>query len=450
MAAPHYDLFVIGAGSGGVRAARFAASFGAKVGIAEARHFGGTCVHLGCVPKKLLVYGSEYAHALREARGFGWDVTVHGHSWTKLRDAKDLEIARLGGIYRKLLEQAGVGVHEGFARLEDAHTVVVGAERITAERILIATGSRALRADIPGAELGITSDEAFHLEALPARIAILGAGFIALEFAGIFRGLGVEVHQVHRGPELLRRFDRDVREHLRQELTKQGIHLHLGAQVEKLERVGSAVHVQISGRPPLEVDMVMHALGRAPNTRELGLEQLGVTSRQNGALVVDSAYRTNVPSVLAIGDVLDHVQLTPVALAEGMWVARKYFGGLDPAPIDYRLVPSAVFSQPSVGTVGLTEDEARLEHDVVVFRTTFKPMRHTLSGRDEKTMMKLVVDRVTDRVLGVHVVGPDAGEIIQGFAVALTCGATKAQLDATIGIHPTAAEELVTLRTPVG
>lgn len=444
-----FDLFVIGAGSGGVRAARFAASFGARVAVAESTHFGGTCVHLGCVPKKLLVYGSEFGAEFEDARAYGWDVQVHGHSWPRLREAKDREIGRLGGVYRRLLEQSGVTVVEGRARLEDAHTVVVGDQRFEAERILVATGSKARRLPIPGAELGITSDQAFHLPELPRSIAVLGGGFIALEFASIFNSLGVETHVVHRGPEVLRGFDRDVRAHVHAELAKHGIEFHLDAHAERIEKTATGMRLHVSGRAPLEVAEVMQAIGRIPNTDGLGLSDIGVALGDNGSVTVDSGYRSSVPSILAIGDVIDHIQLTPVALAEGMWVARKYFGGLDPAPIDYRLVPSAVFSQPSVATVGLTEDDAREHHDVLVFRTTFKPMRHTVTGRDEKMLMKLVVDRATDRVLGVHVVGPEAGEIIQGFAVALTCGATKAQLDATIGIHPTAAEELVTLRTPV-
>lgn len=449
MDSTRFDLFVVGAGSGGVRAARFSASYGAKVAVAESTHFGGTCVHLGCVPKKLLVYGSEYATALEDARSFGWDVSVRGHSWNALRTAKDAEIARLGGIYRRLLDQAGVTVVEGRARLLDAHTVAIGEQRFEAERILIATGSRAERLAIPGGELGITSDQAFHLPELPRSIVILGGGFIALEFAGIFRGLGVETHVVHRGAEVLRGFDSDVRAHVHAELAKRGIHFHLGARAERIERTSDGYRLHLEGRDPIETAELMQAIGRRPNTAGLGLEEAGVELGERGAVKVDHAYRSNVPSVLAIGDVIDRIQLTPVALAEGTFVARTLFGGLDPAPIDYRLVPKAVFSQPNVASVGMTEEEARADHEAVVYRTRFKPMRNTISGRDETMLMKLLVDRATDRVLGVHVVGPEAGEIIQGFAVALTCGATKAQFDATIGIHPTAAEELVTLRTPV-
>lgn len=447
------DLVVIGAGSGGVRAARFAAQLGARVAVVEAAEFGGTCVHRGCVPKKLLVYGSEYATAFADARGFGWDVEVRGHSWAALRDAKDRELLRLDGIYRRLLEDANVQIIEGRGTLAGPNTVRVGERTLVADRILVATGGRALRPEIPGTDLGFTSDEAFHLPEIPRSVAILGAGYIALEFAGIFHGLGAEVHVVHRGDVVLRRFDADVRTHLAAEMQKRGIHFHFGATVTGIERgsdpAGRALRLGVANGESLAVDAVMHAIGRAPNSANLGLEALGVVLQPGGAIEVDAEYQTQVPSILAIGDVTDRVQLTPVALAEGTWVARKYFGKQSPPPIAYDLIPSAVFTQPNVGTVGLTEEDARRSHDVAVYRSTFKPMRHTLSGRDERTMMKLVVDRGSDRVLGVHVVGPDAGEIVQGFAVALSCGATKSDLDATIGIHPTAAEELVTMRTPV-
>lgn len=445
-----FDLLVIGAGSGGVRAARFAGGFGAKVAVVEARELGGTCVHRGCIPKKLLVYAAEYAGAFEDARGFGWDVDVRGHTWASLRDAKDRELARLGQAYRGMLERAGVRIVEGLARFESPTSVRVDATVYEADKILVSTGGYPLRGNFPGAELGITSDEAFHLPSLPKSIVILGAGYIALEFASIFRGLGAEVHVVHRGPVLLKRFDDDVQAHLATELERRGIHLHLGAYVVSVERDGDGLQVNLRDREPIRVDTVMHALGRAPNTSGLRLDAAGVAVRANGAVIVDDAFATNVPSVFAVGDVIDRVQLTPVALGEGMWFARKHFGGIDPRPLDYARVPTAVFTLPNVGTVGMTEREAREAHEVRIYRSTFTPMRHTLSGRGERVMMKLVVDATSDRVLGVHVVGADAGEIVQGFAVAMTAGATKAQLDDTLGIHPTAAEELVTMREPIG
>lgn len=449
MARFDYDLFVIGAGSGGVRAARMAAGFGARVGVAEERYMGGTCVNAGCVPKKLLVYGSELGELVEDARAYGHAVEHLGFDWKKLVEAKDREIARLEGIYERLLVGSGVTVHRARARLVDPHTVEVDGKRLTAERILVATGARPALPDVPGAELGITSDEAFHLDRLPTSIAIVGAGYIGVEFAGIFRGLGSTVHLVQRAPHVLRHFDSDIEKHLEAELRKKGIHVHLGHAADRFEKTPSGVRMHCVGGGTIDAEVVMHATGRRPNTRGLGLEELGVVLRANGGIAVDERFVSSVPSILAVGDVIGRHQLTPVALAEGMWLARTLYGGLDLPPLDYRVIPTAVFSQPQVGTVGLTEQEARESHEVTIFRTTFTPMKHTLTGRDAKTMMKLVVDRRTDEVLGVHVVGPDAGEIVQGFAVALTCRATKAQLDATIGIHPTAAEELVTMRTPV-
>jgi len=442
------DLFVVGAGSGGVRAARFAANLGARVAVAESSLFGGTCVHAGCVPKKLLVYGSSYREELEDARRFGWDISVSTHSWAALRDAKDRETQRLGGVYRRLLDNAGVTVFEGRASIATPTSVRVGERTIEAEKILIATGSYAERLAVPGAELGITSDEAFHLERLPRTLTILGAGYIALEFAGIFAALGVSVRVVHRGPEVLRHFDDDVRSHVRHELEKRHIEFALGRTVRSIERRNDSLAV-VTEDEVFESDEVMHCVGRSANTRSLGLPALGVALRPNGSILVDDAYRSNVPSILAVGDVIDRMQLTPVALAEATFVARSLFAETPPPPVDYRFVPTAVFSQPSVATVGLTEAQARIVHSVRVFRTTFRPLKNTVSGRDDRTLMKIIVDRDSDRVLGIHLVGPEAAEIIQGFAVALTCGATKAQLDATIGLHPTAAEELVTLRHAV-
>lgn len=443
-----YDLFVIGGGSGGVRAARFAAALGAKVALAEDRLLGGTCVHAGCVPKKFLVYGSAYVDDFEDARGFGWSLGGATHSWDALRDAVHRETSRLGGIYRSLLVDPGVTIVDGRATITSAHSVEVGGRTIAADRILIATGSRALRAPVPGAELGITSDEAFHLPELPRSVAILGAGYIALEFAGIFANLGVDVTVVHRGPEPLRAFDADVRAHVKTEMEKRGIRFALEHTLTGIEREGGGLRIR-TDRGDLLADEVMHCVGRAANTGSLGLSAIGVATRADGSIRVDDEFRSSVLSVLAVGDVIGGLQLTPVALAEGMFVARNLFAETKPAKVDYRYVPTAVFCQPNVATVGLTEEEARKTHSVRIFRTTFKPMKHTITGRDQRTLMKLVVDADTDRVLGIHLVGDDSAEIVQGFAVAMTAGATKAQFDATLGLHPTAAEELVTLRTPV-
>lgn len=443
-----WDLLVLGGGSAGVRAARFAASFGAKVALVEDRWLGGTCVNAGCIPKKLFVYGSELPHALEDARAYGHTVDGARFDMATLTASTQAETARLRGIYRSLLMDTGVTVIDGRGTFVAKDTVEVNGERHTARHVLVVTGSKPERLPVTGGELGITSDDVFAIPALPKRLAVLGAGYIAVELACVFANLGTDVTIVHRGDEILRSFDVDVRKHLREELAKRGVSLRLGTKVQAIERTGEG-YVLRTSTGDLAATEVLHAIGRTPNTQGLGLETIGVTLNERGGIVVDAAYQTNVPGVLACGDVIDHVQLTPIALAEGMWIARRYFGGLDPAPIDYTLVPTAVFSQPTVGTVGMTEAKAREAHEVVIFRTSFRPLKNTVSGRDERTMMKVIVDRATDKVLGIHMVGPDAGEIIQGFAVAMTCGVTKAQLDATIGIHPTAAEELVTLRSPV-
>ncbi len=444
-----FDLFVLGAGSGGVRAARVAAKLGARVAVCEDRHFGGTCVNAGCIPKKLFVYGAEVATEIEDAAGYGWTIADVRFDFAELVRRKDAEISRLGNVYRGVLEKAGVTVVEGRGRFVDRHTVAVGDLRFTAANVLIATGGRPHRAEIPGAELGITSDEVFHLPALPRRMLAIGGGYVALEFAGVFRGLGVETHVIHRGPRLLRHFDHDVGEAVADDLRQRGIHVHLERTVVELERDGEGLRARLDDGSTIETDLVLHATGRRPNVHGLGLDEVGVALGPNGAIVVDERYRTSVPNIFAVGDVIDHVALTPVALAEGMTVAEHLFGKARP-PIDYDLIPTAVFSQPEIGAVGLTEEEARRRgHRVKIFRTAFRPLKLTMTGRKERAMMKLVVDADTDRVLGCHVVAAAAAEIVQGFAVALTCGATKAQLDATIGIHPTAAEELVTMREPV-
>jgi glutathione reductase (NADPH) len=450
-----FDLVVIGAGSGGVRAARQAADRGAKVAVVEAGRLGGTCVNVGCVPKKLLVYGSHYSDDIADAAHYGWNVDRPSLDWGRLRDNKDAEITRLNGVYRRLLEGSGVSLVEGRAELDGAHGVRVGDRRLSARHILVATGSRPRRAAIPGHELAVVSDDMFSLEALPRRAVVAGGGYIAVEFASILHGLGVEVCLVHRRHLVLRDFDEDVRTVLTEELSSRGITCHLSRTIERIERSGpgpgphGALRVTLDDGTAIDTDLVLSAIGRVPNTDGLGLEGAGVALGDGGEVVVDDYFRTTVASVHALGDVIGRVQLTPVAIHEAMALARTLFDG-QPTTVDYDTIPTAVFSTPPVGTVGLTESQARHEYpDVDVYRAIFTPLKHSLTGRPEKTLTKLVVDRRTDRVLGCHMVGPDAGEIIQGFGVALRCGATKAEFDATIGVHPTAAEEFVTMRSKV-
>jgi glutathione reductase (NADPH) len=449
MAKYDYDLFVVGAGSGGVRAARMSAAYGARVGIAEESHLGGTCVNVGCIPKKLFVYAAHYAEDFADAAGYGWTVSGPRFDWPTLLANKNKEIARLNGVYRRLLDGAGVTIHEARATLKGPHTLDVGGETITAERILIATGGWPVVPDIPGKALAITSNEAFYLERLPKRVIIVGGGYIAVEFAGIFHGLGVETVQLYRGNLFLRGFDDDVRTHLAQEMRKKGVDLRFNVNIAKIERAGGGLKATLEGGATLEADVIMYATGRAPNSAGLGLDEAGVARRWDGAVVIDEYFRTNVPSIYALGDVTHRLELTPVAIAEAMAFARTVFKG-EPTMMDYVGIPTAVFSIPPIGTVGYTEAAAR-EHcgPVDIYRSTFRALRNTLSGNQEQTMMKLVVQKSTDRVVGCHMVGPDAGEIVQGLAVALKCGATKAQFDATVGIHPTAAEEFVTMREPV-
>jgi glutathione reductase (NADPH) len=449
MSSYDFDLFTIGAGSGGVRASRLAAGHGARVAVAESHHLGGTCVNLGCVPKKLLVYASQFSDAFSDSGGFGWEISDPSLDWERLIANKNREIERLKEVYRGLLEGAGVESIEGRARLRDLHTVEVDGSTYTADRILIATGGRPFVPEIPGVDLGITSDEAFHLDRLPERVVIVGGGYVAAEFAGIFRGCGSEVTVLYRGPMFLRGFDDDVRTTLAEEMAKRGIDLRFNSMPLRIDRELDGLVVTTREGRTFAGDLVFCATGRLPNTANLGLEEVGVELTERGAVVVNEYSESTVPGIYAVGDCTDRRGLTPVAIAEGGALAETLFNS-NPTAVDYANIPTAVFSQPSVGTVGLTESEARSNGiDVQIYRSTFRPMIHTLSGRDEQTMMKLVVDRITDRVLGVHMVGPDAGEIIQGMAVALKCGATKAQFDATVGIHPTAAEEFVTMREPI-
>lgn len=439
-----FDLFVIGGGSAGVRLARIAAGHGARVGVAEDRHWGGTCVNIGCVPKKLMVMAAEFGFGAADARGFGWDMQAGGHDWTGFIAAKDREIARLNGAYTGMLERAGAKVFNARARFLGPHALMVGAHRVTAGRIAIATGGYPIRPDFPGAELAIVSDDAFHLPARPEHVVMIGGGYIAVEFAGIFAGMGSKVDLVYRQPLPLRGFDPDLRAGLAEALPANGICVHHGVEPTRIEAVGSRRRLHMSNGKTIEADCIFLATGRAPNVAGLGVEHAGVVTSHNGSIPVDDRFCTNVPHIYALGDVTDRLNLTPVATAEGHALADTLFGGR-PRGVSLENVPSAVFSIPPVATVGVKEDDA--PDGAKVFLTRFTPMRHALTGRTRKTMMKLIVDGETDRVIGAHMLGEDAAEIMQGLAVAIVAGATKADFDRTIGIHPTAAEEFVTLRT---
>ena len=441
-----FDLIVIGAGSGGVRASRFAAAnYGKRVAVVENSRVGGTCVMRGCVPKKLLFYGAHFAEAFKDARGYGWSDHGTDFNWSKLIQAKAIELDRLEVVYHRLLSEAGVEELTGTGRLADSHTVEVDGKAYTAETILVATGGWPHIPDIPGNDQVITSNEALDLQELPRRMAIVGGGYIAVEFAGIFNALGVEVNLIIRADNILRGFDEAIRNTLRDEMIKKGIHILPECRVNSIKREAGGFSLRVDRTEMSQTDLVMYATGRRPNTAAMGLEEAGVELAANGAIAVDAYSQTAVENIYAIGDATDRVNLTPVALEEGMAVTETLYGAV-PVAVEYTNIPSAVFSHPPAGSVGLTETEARQEHDVDIYLSHFKPMLHTLSGRDEHAMMKLIVARDTDRVLGVHMVGADAPEIMQGFAVALKCGATKAQFDATVGIHPSAAEEFVTMR----
>jgi len=446
-----FDLFVIGAGSGGVRAARFAAGFGAKVAVAESRYLGGTCVNVGCVPKKLLVYGAHFAEEFEQASGFGWTLGASSFDWSTLIANKDREINRLNGIYRNLLVNSGVTLLEGHATLTGPNEVLVNGQRHTAKHILIATGGWPQIPEIPGHEHAISSNEAFFLKALPKRVLVVGGGYIAVEFAGIFQGLGAETSLLYRGEMFLRGFDGSVRKHLHEELLKRGMDVQFNADIARIDKQpdGSLKATLKDGRV-LEADCVFYATGRRPMLDNLGLETTGVKLDKRGFINVNDLYQTDEPSILAIGDVIGRVQLTPVALAEGMAVARRLFKPEQYRPVDYNMIPTAVFSQPAIGTVGLSEEQALADgQQVQIFESSFRPMKLTMTDCQERTFMKLVVDAETDKVLGCHMVGPEAGEIVQGLAIAMKAGATKQHFDETIGVHPTAAEEFVTMRTPV-
>jgi glutathione reductase (NADPH) len=425
-----------------------AARCGARVAVAEELRLGGTCVNLGCVPKKLFVYASHFGDEFADAAGFGWTVGAPQFSWSDLVANKDREIARLNKIYRGLLEGAGVSILDGRARLIDRNTVELGGRQITADKILIATGSRPHLPSLPGIEHAITSNEAFHLEKLPARVLVVGGGYIAVEFAGIFAGLGCQVSQLYRGSLFLRGFDRDLRIELAESMRQRGIDLRFDSDVAQIEKTGGGYLVTQKSGERFETDLVMYAAGRTPNTAGLGLSAVGVEQDQDGAIVVDEFSRTSVPNIWAVGDVTNRMNLTPVAIAEGQAFAETVFNE-NPQKPEYDNVPTAVFSQPSLATVGLTEEAARQQHTAIdIYKAHFRPMKYTLAGRNERTLMKLVVERVSGKVLGAHMLGPDSAEIIQGIAIAIRAGVRKVDFDRTIGIHPTAAEEFVTMRTP--
>jgi glutathione reductase (NADPH) len=444
------DLFVIGGGSGGVRAARMAAQRGARVVLAEAAALGGTCVNVGCIPKKLYSYAAHFAHDFRDAAGFGWDVAHPRLDWPRLKANRAKEIARLNGVYQQLLHGPGVEVVRGWATLVDGHQVRVrtaaGEKHFSARHVLVATGGTPSVPSFPGCRHVVTSDSMFDLDPFPARLLVVGGGYIACEFASIFNGLGSRVTQLYRGTQVLRGFDHEVRDFISKEMRRGGIDLRLGSDVRAIHPGAHGLEVTLLDGSTVAADVVLYATGRRPNVNGLGLDAAGVAQGRDGAIIVDAHYRTSLPSVYALGDVTARLQLTPVALGEAMAVVDHLFGEKK-RTMSYEYVPTAVFTHPNIATVGHTEEEARKVFGrIAVFRSEFRPLKHTLSGSGERTFMKLVVDAASDRVVGLHMVGPDAGEVVQGFAVAMKAGATKAVFDGTIGIHPTAAEEFVTMR----
>ena len=441
-----FDLFTIGAGSGGVRASRVCATYGAKVAVAEERYFGGTCVNVGCIPKKLFSYAAHYREDFHDAAGFGWTVPEPTFHWPTLVANKDKEIARLNGIYERILANAGVTILKNRATIVDPHQVECGGKTYSAKHILVATGSWPTVPGIPGKELAITSNEAFFLPELPKSAIVVGGGYIAVEFASIFNGLGVKTTLVYRGKRLLRGFDAELGAKLAEEMAKKGVTIRFESDLASLAKSADGVTATFKDVSVMETSVVMYATGRKPNTRNLGLEAAGVNLATDGAIQVNKHLQSSVPSIHAIGDVTNRINLTPVATAEGMALAKTLFRN-EPAEMDYDNIPTAIFSIPNLATVGLSEEAAKERgHGVDIYKTGFRALKHTLSGSEEKTFMKLVVDASTQKVLGAHMMGADAGEIIQGIAIAIKCGATKAQFDSTIGIHPTAAEEFVTLR----
>ncbi|WCL54065.1 glutathione-disulfide reductase [Gimibacter soli] len=443
-----YDLFVIGAGSGGVRAARIASGFGARVAVAEEYRVGGTCVIRGCVPKKLMVYASHFAEEFEMAKGFGWTVGETSFDWPAFIKAKDKEIDRLNGAYINTLNNAKVEIMMGRAVITGPHEVTLGDKVVTAKTILIATGGTPTKPDIPGAEHAITSNEAFHLPDLPDHVVVVGGGYIAVEFAGIFNGMGAKVTQLYRGDQILRGFDGDIRSRLATEMTGKGIDLRLNTNVTAIEKTATGVRLTLTDGSTLDAGAVMFATGRKPHTDNLGLRKAGVALDDAGGVIVDKYGRTTNPAIYAVGDVTNRIALTPVAIKEGHAFALTLYGNAPTAP-EHDAVPTAVFSQPPIGTVGLSEEDAAAKgHDVAVYVSDFRPMKQTLAGGSERAFMKLVVDKKTDKVLGAHMIGADAAEIIQGIGIAVKAGLTKADFDRTVAVHPSAAEEFVLMRTP--
>ena len=444
-----YDLLVIGAGSGGVRCSRMASQMGAKVAVIEDLYLGGTCVNVGCVPKKLFVFASEFSQSFKDSHGFGWDVSLNGFDWARLRDSKTTEIERLNGVYDRILEGANVEIIHGRGTIAGPHEVEVSGKVYSAEKILVATGGWPNKPSFPGAEHTFTSNEVFFLDQLPKRVLVQGGGYIAVEFAGIFNGLGCDTELAYRGPLFLRGFDQEVREFVKTQMEEKGIKLSFNTDIASIEKQSDAsLSVKLNTGETREFDGVFTAIGRHPKTQNLGLENTQVELAKNGAILVDENFQTAEPSVYALGDVVGRMELTPVALAEGMALASHLFEN-KPVKLDYTNIATAIFCQPNIGTVGLSEEQAiDAGHEVAIFTSSFKAMKNTLSGSAEKTFMKIVVDKQTDKVLGVHMVGESAGEIIQGIAIAVKMGAKKSDFDETIGIHPTSAEEFVTMRTP--
>jgi len=443
-----FDLIVIGAGSGGVRAARIAASLGAKVAIIEKRFFGGTCVNVGCVPKKLFSYAAQTPTEAKLAASYGFDVQINNFSWPTLRDNKTKEIERLNSIYVRMLENAGVSIYEGHGKVTAHNEVSINDTVLTGKHILLATGGKPFLPAIKGIEHALISDDFFYLPELPKRVAVVGGGFIATEFSSILNGLGAEAHLVYRGDLILRGFDKDIRQFVAKQMQENGTTIHHNADVTEITTSADSKIVSWEGGS-IEVDCVIYATGRVPHLDDLFAEGLAPELTANGRIKVDESFATSLPNVYAVGDIIEGMELTPVALEEGMWLARKLFGQQELADFSYDMIPSAVFCEPSIGTVGLTEEEARQQFsNIELFKSDFRPMRYTLSDLEPRTLMKLIVDADTDRVVGLHMAGDDASEITQGFAVAMRMGATKADFDATVGIHPTSAEEFVTMRTP--
>jgi glutathione reductase (NADPH) len=444
-----YDLFVIGGGSGGVRAARVASATGAKVGLAEEFRMGGTCVIRGCVPKKLMVFASTYAECMDDAAAYGWDVKVGPFNWIKFSTKLNAELDRLEGVYRRLLGNSDVTIYDARATLKDAHTISLSTgEEVSAKHILVATGGHPTKPAIAGAEMAITSNEIFLLDEMPKKMLIVGGGYIASEFAGILNGLGVEVTQFYRGAQILRGFDEEARGLIADGMIEKGVNLHLGTNVVEMRREGKGIHVTATNGDEHTFDQVMFATGRHANTDGLGLEEIGVKLGRGGEIVVDDYSQTAVPSIYAVGDVTDRVNLTPVAIREGMAFVETVFKG-NPTKPDYELIPSAVFTQPEFGTVGLTEEQARAQESIEVYATSFKPMNHSFAGRADRVLMKLIVSQETRKVLGCHIVADHAGELIQMVGIAVKMGATKEDFDRTVAVHPTISEELVTMKEPV-